>query len=415
MLGGTSKWDIIGSRPAGDQTNLKPFVRGVARSDIPLIFLAPGAKEPIDLRSLQMERADTEAARQAAKDAGNPRWAEVKTRAGIQLSTTDVTRLERYADRAAKWYPDSAPNLATVVGNGLVLVDADWGEGVKDFCERHCTETGDGISPTVLSPGVQNLDGTWKHRDGGHVYLQLPEGYTLPEGAQNFSVGEGKSKWTVFVKDHYILIPPSVRPEGPYRWVGAVHTAPDWVLKLIEEKAEERRNALRDKALRAEQRGESGPSNIDSWAAGVEWADLLEPDDWSFTGCTTACGCPEVTAPGVHASPKSATAHEVGCTQTDTSSGHGPLHLWTSNPPPGIASYTKVTGSTTLTKLQYFAWTHHGGNEGAAVKALGIVGGTTIGGASGSFRAMCSLSVVWPGGAVFSGQAGVLPNWWCWA
>jgi hypothetical protein len=382
MLGGTSKWDIIGSRPAGDLSNLKAYVRRLGRSGIPVIFLGSRCKEPIDLRSLQMERADTEVARQAAKVAGNPRWAEVKTRAGIQLATTDVKRLERYADRAMKWYPDSAPNLATTVGNGLVLIDADWGEGVEAFCKRHRTETGDGISSTVLTPGVQNPDGTWKHRDGGHIYLQLPEGCTLPEGAQNFSVGEGKSEWTVFVRDHYILIPPSVRPEGLYRWVGTVHIAPDWVIRMIEEEAARRRTVLRDKAIRAEQRSESGPSNIDLWAAATEWSDLLESDGWDFTGCTTACGCPEATAPGTHASLKSATAHEPGCTQTDTSSGHGPLHVWTSNPPPGISDYAKSTGSSTLTKLQYFAWTHHGGNEAAAVKALGITGGTTIGGAS---------------------------------
>jgi hypothetical protein len=380
MLGGTSKWDIIGSRPAGDLSNLKSFVRAVGRKGIPLIFLEPGGKEPIDLRSMQMQNTDDDDAQKKAKAAGNPRWAEVRTRAGIQLATTNVKRLERYADRAAKIYSNSVPNLATVAGDGLLVIDADHAEGVKAFCAAYKAATGKDISPTVLTPGVQNPDGTWKHKGGGHFYLQLPEGYTLPDSVRSFSVGEGKFQWSIFPLDHYILIPPSVRPEGPYRWVGTVHEAPALLLEVIETDAKNRAEAMARRAERAANR--SGPTGIDAWAAATDWSSLLEPDGWFVTGCRTACGCPEVTAPGVHASPKSATAHEPGCLETDTSSGHGPLHVWTDNPPPGIAGYTKATGSSTLTKLQYFAWTHHGGNEAAAIKALGIIGGTPIPGTS---------------------------------
>jgi hypothetical protein len=46
--------------------------------------------------------------------------------------------------------------------------------------------------------------------------------------------------------------------------------------------------------------------------------------------------------------------------------------VFTDDPPPGIAAYRELTGSSTLTKLQYVAWTHHDGDIEAAKIALGL-------------------------------------------
>jgi hypothetical protein len=378
MLCTATRFDLLGSRPAGDLSNLTPYVRELGRAGFKLVLLAPGEKEPIDVRTPQMRKVDDSATQQLAKELGNPRWAEVKTRAGIQIATEDPARLAKYVERAEKQY-GQPPNLAVALDRTFIAVDADWAVALKAFIEKHLTETGEKIDSTVLSPGVQNADGTWKHQGGGHIYFALPTGYTLPDGVSSLKVGAGKEEWVAFLDDRYILIPPSVRKEGPYRWQGGVQDAPMWLLKMLEDEAARLRKIATEKAARAVQRASEGPSNIELWAAPTEWSDLLESDGWDFTGCTTACGCPEATAPGTHASLKIATAHEPGCLELDTSSGHGPLHIWTDNPPLEITAYTKATGSKTMTKLQYVAWTKFGGDQAAAISALGITGGTVIG------------------------------------
>jgi hypothetical protein len=50
----------------------------------------------------------------------------------------------------------------------------------------------------------------------------------------------------------------------------------------------------------------------------------------------------------------------------DTTTGHGPLHLWTDAPPEWLA------GRRNVTKLQYMALRDHGGNMAAAMRSLGI-------------------------------------------
>lgn len=375
MLGASSKFDILGSRPAGDRTNLKDYVRALGRAGFRVVVLEPTTKLPVDVRTAHQRKVDDAAAQEVAKAAGDLRWAEAKTSAGIQLATSHPDRLAAYVERVEKQYGEP-PNLAVVPDRDMLIIDTDWAEGTERFRQAYIAATGEDISLTVSSPGVRNPDGSWKHGPGGgHFYLTLPEGYSLPDEARSFSTGTGESEWSIFPCDQYVLIPPSVRAEGPYRWVGEVREAPAALLEMIEKDAASVVQARADKAAKAAQRAVDGPSAIDAWASATDWKDLLEPDGWYFTGCRTACGCPEVTAPGVHASPKSATAHEVGCRETDTTSGHGPLKLWTDNPPEGIAAYTRQTGSTTMTKLQYVAWAHHGGDEGAACKALGIGGG----------------------------------------
>jgi hypothetical protein len=370
---------IIGR--AGEYDDLKEYVLDLGKAGLELVFLESGTKDrPSDLRLVQQKIEDDAYAREREMRAGNPRYALTKTRAGIEIATADPERLASYIDRYRSIHTDgSDPNLAMLVRN-LLVVDTDWAEGVELFIDAYRRETGQTIAPTVLTPGVLNPDGTWKHYGGGHFYFLLPEGWTPPDGTpKGISVGEGREQYSIFLASRYILIPPSVRPEGPYQWVGEVLEAPDQLLAALEITAAKVRAIRAEKAARAANR--TGPDNVDRWAERTEWRDLLEPDGWCFTGCLTSCGCPEVTAPGVHASPKSATAHEIGCQEStvDTSAGHGPLHVWTDNPPSGVAAWLDSTMTKRLTKLQYVAAARHGGDCGAAIRALGIGGGHRLG------------------------------------
>ena len=61
-------------------------------------------------------------------------------------------------------------------------------------------------------------------------------------------------------------------------------------------------------------------------------ASILEPLGWTPAPRADSCGCAVWTAPGVHASPKSATAHDTGCTAGRYTETNAPLHIWTDNP-----------------------------------------------------------------------------------
>jgi ABC-type branched-subunit amino acid transport system substrate-binding protein len=70
-----------------------------------------------------------------------------------------------------------------------------------------------------------------------------------------------------------------------------------------------------ERAQRAQRAAAAGDSDdeVARWGAGISWAEILEPTDWINTGKSDYCGCDIWTAPGLHATEKSATAHEPGC------------------------------------------------------------------------------------------------------
>jgi hypothetical protein len=362
-----------------------PFVRALARNGFQVVFLHPMTKLPIDGRTPAQRKEDDKNAQEAAKAVGDPRYAEVRTHEGIEIATSDEKRLVSMVKKIMKDV-GQPPNIAIVPDGTFVVVDADQADSVERFREAYKYATGKDIHPTVSSPGVfgdGGPDGEWKHKHGGHFYLTLPDGYALPEFSREITIGKGSDAWTIFPRDHYVLVPPSTRPEGHYVWNGDVREAPMALLEAFELDSARIAEARARREERAQLRasGVLTQGGIDAWAEETDWRTLLVPDGWYFTGSRTSCGCPEVTAPGVHASPKSATAHEVGCRETDTSMGHGPLHIWTDNPPEGVAAYVDQQKSKTMTKLQYAAWMHHDGDEGAAIRALGILsGGHLMGG-----------------------------------
>lgn len=139
---------------------------------------------------------------------------------------------------------------------------------------------------------------------------------------------------------------------------------PTYTIEKLREIAPRVAPLAREGYLSKLNRDGSTTDDIDTWASSVSWADILTDDGWMEAGTDSDCGCPIYTAPGIHESPKSATAHDVGCGKYDTTQGHGPIHIWTADPPAGLK------GGSTISKLSYIAATDFGGNTSEAMKAL---------------------------------------------
>lgn len=334
---------VFSARGPGDKSNLGGYVQALATAGVAVVFVEPNGKAPLDLRTSQAKAADNRAAQERAKDAGAAEWAKAKQPAAVHLATTDAARLAAYVETAEKRYGAAAVNLGVAVGpSGLVVVDADTPAEVDGFkaAWKSATDT-DLPRPTVRSPGQIGADGAAYHHDGGHWYFSVPEGASV----KSFEDATG---W-VAKAGGYVVIPPSVRAEGPYEWVGEIHELPAWLLDRM----------IVDHAETAGPRT-SGP--IDEWAAAVEWSTLLDPRGWTRKG-VESCGCATWTRPGdVSAvNSKSAVAHDPSCDKTDT--GH--LHLWSD-------STAATWGGRDHSKLGFVAWSDHDGDVGAATAALGI-------------------------------------------
>jgi hypothetical protein len=316
--------------------------RGLVKAGAWLLIVKPGSKEPVDLRNPREKASDEKAGRVGS---------------GIYSSTNDVNRLERYWARAKDKFGQE-PNVAIdVERSGLVVIDADQAaevEAVQRLALRHLDLPPEAFPPTVTSPGVQKADGTWTHRGGGHFYfvrdLEVPAGkpFKLPGGAEVFTTGR------------YVLAPPSERAEGPYVTTGPVHNLSEapWLVDLLLMKAadDETKAAQAERSQkRTRVPGEGKPASVESWNDARSWTDILLDYGWSPTPKPDACGCAIWTAPGDHASPKSATAHDAGCRNkyVDLKGGSGPLHIWTDNPP------RELEGRDRWTKAQFVAAMRH--------------------------------------------------------
>lgn len=357
--------NVFGNVPAGDEDNLVRVAVGAVRAGWAVVVDRPGSKAPMCTLTARQAKAADKLARQAAEAAGDPSYARRRHACGLHHALSDDATARRVVARLVK---DNGPvNLGLELGRSrLVVVDVD----TADERDSFLTAWGDASddpppSPTVLSPGARDKDGQWVHKDGGHYWFTLPDGIELPQG---MGVLKGEGGWSVMWRDKQVLVPPSSRPEGTYRLVSAPMPLPGWLRALIVEQASQRL-AQRSESVK---RALSSDSSIDRWAATAAWGDLLEPDGWTDTGLIDNCGCPVWTAPGGHASPKSATAHDHGCDRYDTIGGHAPLHVWTDNPPEWVADALSAKGTSTITKLTYLAYRFHGGDNKVAVRELGI-------------------------------------------
>lgn len=366
---------------ATDHEAVGKFIRRVAEAGCSVLFILPGSKLPADMRSPQRRTADDKAAQQAACDAGRRDWARVKSPAGLALATSDVATLDGYLARYVKVfasrYPDGVPvNLAVEVGgSGLVVVDCDTDAQMRRWyavndIDHDIPGVIDPIAaPTVLTPGQRDaVTGEWAHSGGGHFWFTVPEDVTLPTGSASLGAmtmaGEGDTEGFAVLWDRrYVLIPPSVRAEGSYRPDGNVHELPDW----LRDKITQAGAARAERAARS--RSHVNGDAVKRWGAQTTWAEILTPTAWLATGKTDGCGCETWTAPGTHASAKSATAHEPGCTFNDSADPH--LHVWTDHDAEPFEHWRDGgDASFPVSRLQAVASIHYDNDLGAAMTDL---------------------------------------------
>ncbi|AIM50488.1 DNA primase/helicase [Mycobacterium phage Zonia] len=389
VLGSTPITAILGAGIDNrDPEAVRAFVRQAADIGLSIMFIAPDSKAPVDLRTPQKKKADDKAAQEAAREAGRRDWARVKSPAGLTLATSDKAVLDRYLKRYltlyAERYPEGVPvNVAVEVGgSALVVVDCDTSAQLQRFYEAALPEDidiDDVPPPTVVTPGHAGKDGdladpsSWAHSDGGHFYFTVPDEIlpTLPRNLGAMTWG-GEDGFAVLWDKRYVLIPPSTRPEGSYEVVGRDYPITDapWLLDAIREAAA-RRAERTERVHRDSEAGELSEA-IDGWAEATSWTAILEPLGWTPAPRADACGCPVWTAPGVHASPKSATAHDTGCALGRYTEVNAPLHIWTDNPGEPFEAWISDKGTKTLSKLQAVALIDYGGNIGKAMDEIGL-------------------------------------------
>lgn len=358
--------ELFGGRP-GDGS-LASLTRAAARAGYAVLPIAPGEKRPLCvLTERQRQQADKKAA-QEAKDAGKRNWERVRHGCGIDHATLDEKEAHRWFKRLADEHPGL--NLAVdVYRSRALVVDADTAAELASFTTLWARREGEEelihAAPTVRSPGDRDEHGVWRHSEGGHYWFLLPEAVELGDlaGVTSIPVGTDPDHLAQLKVSGYVLVPPSVRAEGEYRMASDAHIAPAWLVKLVVEHIAGRREVRaerRDRALDAD-------DHIRLAQSAIAWAAILAPRGWVDSGKSSRCGCPEWTAPGDHASTKSATAHDPGCAEFDTADGF--IHIWTDNPPGSLAT----SGAKTFSKIQFVAWHDHDGDNVEAMTELGVL------------------------------------------
>lgn len=367
---------IFGAVRPGELEALAGLIRAALRQGYAVVLNEPGTKKPLCPLSAVQRKAADQLAQDDAAERGEANWSARRHACGIGhalFGEDDAKKVSSLLARMTKAH-GAPPNIGLEPGRSrLLAVDMDTADQRDAFLALWSTEEPDTVPEattlyTVASPGQRGPDGSWAHSDGGHAWFTLPPGLELPtEHDRGVLTDDGG--WSLIWSGLQVLVPPSVREEGPYRLTGGPRPAPRFLLERIEQEVLMRHERERLRLERRVERAEraDGLDPVDEWSAGTPWPALLEPRGWSATGRVDTCSCPTWTAPGPHGSPKSATAHDDGCAVFDAVDGHAPLHIWTDNPPDYLRDAPR-----TITKITHEAYADHGGSESAAVIALGL-------------------------------------------
>lgn len=374
----------FGIVPADDDESLIAVVSNAVRSGFAIVLCKPGEKTPLCILSDRDRNKADQAARDEAAAIGDPHFAKRTHACGIFHALTvewagDATKVRTKVGtvirRLVKLY--GGVNIGVELGlSRMLVVDLDTAAESDAFKREWLvqlgTATGQVPDMTVKSPGKKDAAGNWIHSDGGHFWFTIPDDVELPTGQEAIRTDSG---WVAMWGNHQVLVPPSVRAEGAYRIIGGSMEAPDWLIEKILHEAKSRIDRVVNRGTLPD-----GSGDIDTWSAMTPWTELLIPDGWQDTGLPDRCSCPIFTAPGPHASPKSATAHDAGCSKYDTSPGHAPLHVWTDNPPDFVQTWISNHSSRTLTKVQYVAARDYEGDVAKALVGLDFNHGSAVAG-----------------------------------
>jgi hypothetical protein len=356
---------------AREHSDLVGIARAACREGYAVIAVKPRSKVPMCTLTDRQRKAADRVAANAAREAGSRHWEKVTHPCGRNHAITDPTEAERVFKRLVAAHPDL--NIGLEVGaSRLLVVDADTEAEMAAYtallAQREDNPELVHAAPTVRSPGVLRVAGEdgeeiWTHKGGGHFWYLLPDGVDLTQAAAAppLKLGLGEKKASLMFRDQLVLVPPSVRDEGPYTMASDIDVAPVWMV-------EDLRAHIAGKMLQVERSREKALRDddpVEVWAAGVPWDTILTRYGWTTSGQTDSCGCEIWTRPGDWSSPKSATAHEAGCTTVPVTGGV--LHLWTDNPP------EELSGRKNWSKLQVVAAYEYGGNDRDAMRSLDLL------------------------------------------
>jgi hypothetical protein len=355
---------------AREHSDLVGIAKAACKEGYAVIAVKPRTKEPMCTLTDRARKAADKMAAHAARESGSKHWERVTHPCGRNHAITDPAEAERVFKRLVAAYPEL--NIGLEVGaSRLVVVDADTEAEMASFtallAERESNPELCNAAPTVRSPGVLRTSGedgkeVWTHKGGGHFWYLLPEGVDFSQAkAPSLKIGISEPKASLMFRDQLVLVPPSVRDEGPYTMASDIQVAPPWMIEALHSHIAGdvlKREKGRQKAL-----DDNDPIQV--WAAGVPWDEILLRYGWTTSGRPDSCGCEVWTRPGDWSNPKSATAHEVGCTTIPITGGV--LRVWTTNPP------LELSGRENWSKLQVIAAYEYGGNVTDAMRGLGLM------------------------------------------
>ena len=184
----------IGMRPEDSTAGYRRYVKKLAELGVAVLLVAPGSKLPDDVRADRKKKDDQrrwERIRAALLPHGMILSEEAP--AGLHLATKDPKEIQARVAAYRKKYGEGTPvNIGIEAArSNLLLVDVDtpaelqafratWLHNVyQDPANNYPLDSIAGMGPTVRSPGKQNPDGTWAHRDGGHWYFRIPENWNI--------------------------------------------------------------------------------------------------------------------------------------------------------------------------------------------------------------------------------------------
>ena len=454
MYGSTEITTALGAVVPGgvtDDKSARPLLKAMTKAGLHVVLVERDGKRVVDMRTLTEKK-------KVAADTG----VDVsQVPSGVYTSTDDLTALLKYTRRyvkprdAKRTKNDPVPfgpghvNFGVHIGaSRLVVVDADYPAEVDAFVTWYALNVvGDADprqvpGPTVRTPGTFNRDGGFDHRDGGHWYFTVgadldfdthtassrtivvdPAEVERVTGRSWSNTGAEKTRFTAKTGGTYVLVPPSLRPEGPYTLAMPDEPVPfallaefATVVAADDVYVPEYTNAgptgerEPDVRVRSDEPGPAperpadvvpgptvtdegttaevvGPSNgpldeqLATWSEGTSWADVFAGTGWTPAGDDTSCGCPTWTrphGPGERPTPKSLTAHDTGCSRGRTDMRHPSAHVWSDHldDPLGVmVDKREAAGhpsARTLSKFAVYAALHHDGDMSAAGEDVGV-------------------------------------------
>lgn len=213
---------------------------------------------------------------------------------------------------------------------------------------------------------------------------------------ENYSNEGEYAQFTIMLHSCYVIIPPSSRYEGHYRVGNGDYAWEPWLEEIIvgatphtpvedtppalvtppsqpsatPSRVEYAEDPVAEITADPESFALSFSEAIEHWAWTQPWESILRAEDgWVKQPFTDRCGCEIFTAPGIHASPKSVTAHIGSCALGCSDSGR--LHIWTDNPPEEFRE-ALAQGKRDFSKLSTLALVAYEGNIARALVGEGV-------------------------------------------